>query len=168
MCRWRWTTANVRMVGGMPGPGSTRVALLQSAAWFLCRAPRAAPVRNGLTLGWGVQPRCGWRTANTAATLRRLECRRSICDNPTERRGSPSRSRRPAPAGWNTETRTNGCTPGGLARLPVDNQASRPRDRCRSADAGRERVSGRPADPRRPQEGRSGADCAICWDGTAR
>ena len=142
---------------GCRAAGSTRVALLQSAAWFLCLRTKgnARPQRADPGLG--------------GATALRL---------------ADSEPRRDAPAiGTSTVDLRQSNQPPGLAvtltaagargmehrdqnqrmharractRLPVDNQASRPRDRCRSADAVRERVSGRPGDPRRPHEGRSG------------
>ena len=42
----------------------TIIALLQSANPPLCPQPRVAPAYDGLTLGFGVQPRCGWRKSS--------------------------------------------------------------------------------------------------------
>ena len=147
---------------GCPAPRSARVALLQSAAWLPSRAPRVAPVGNGLTLGCGVQPRCGWRTANTAAALRQLERRGSICYNATNCRDWPSRQRRSGPAGWNTETRTKACT--GVAD-PVGNQWMR--HGRRPGDAGRYDSTAR-CGRRMEAWGRSWGDGAAAWNDERR
>jgi len=81
---------------------------------FFSGASYLAPVGDGLTLGCGVQPRCGWWTAHTTAALRRVKRRGSICYDPGNCRDNTRRAPgRPGPAGWYIKTRTNGCTRGG-------------------------------------------------------
>jgi hypothetical protein len=105
MARQRRQTSGSRMLD-LPTADSTGVALLQSANGFSCREPRVAPVGNGLTLGCGVQPRCGWRPANTGEAIQRLGDFGSNCYDPTMCWGPPSHKWWTGPAKRNVETRT--------------------------------------------------------------
>ena len=115
MRRWRWTTANVRLVGGMPGRrvheggtpsecGLVCVSRTQGGA----RPQRADPGLGGATALRlaDSEPR---RDAPAIGTST-LDLRQS--------KQAPGLAFTLTAAGtavWNTETRTSGCTPGGLA-----------------------------------------------------